>query len=258
MSGLGTAQELPADLGAQPPPPRLASSLVDDPLRLNRELLVAASTRSRGSRARRAEVGPAAIDRADAAVVSARCCSSGRTRSTHQAQGPSPRPVVVIAENGPVTRAATARLRGGVPRHAALEVIVDCLLSPGPGHVEPPRRELAGQGADASLTRPERQVLGLLASGLTPPRWPGAWRSPPTRRVTTSRPSGRSSTGRRSWPRCWKRSAGAVLQVDQADARRPLRLGSAPGLPSSAGSGRVGRGARGLPGMLPPEPGGPG
>jgi len=169
MSGLGTAQDAATDHGGPAAPATTRLVLVDDPQRLNRELLVAALDTVPGIDALdAAEIGPAALDRADAAVLAARCLQLGSRGRLTQAPGPSPRPVVVIAENGPVTPCTDGEGFVVVSRDTPLEVIVDCLLSPGPGHVGPARRALAGQGADASLTRRERQVLGLLASGLSP------------------------------------------------------------------------------------------
>jgi DNA-binding CsgD family transcriptional regulator len=168
MPGLRTAQDATTygDLAA-PTTTRLVA--VDDPLRLNRQLLVAALDAVPGLAALdAAEAGPTAMDRVDAAVLSARSLQFGSIGHVTRPKGAMPRPVVVIADNGPVTPCRDSRGLVVVSRNTPLAVIVDCIRPDGTVPADVPRREPAGLDANAALTPREHQVLGLLASGLSP------------------------------------------------------------------------------------------
>ena len=166
MPGRTTAQSKITDAGASPAP---ATTLVvvDDPQRLNRELLVAAIDAVPGFSAIDASAASStALDRADAAVVAARSLQFG-SRGVLAARWSSPRRVVVIADNGPVSPCGDGRGLVVVSRDTPLGVVVGALQSDaahrdGLDECPPARKE------DASLTPRERQVLGLLASGLSP------------------------------------------------------------------------------------------
>jgi DNA-binding CsgD family transcriptional regulator len=166
MPGLRTAQGAATSLSA-PTTTRLV--VVDDPQRLNRELLVAALDAVPELAALdAAEVSPTALERADAAVLGARSLQFGSLGRLTTAHRSSPRVVVVIADNGPVTPSGDDRGLIVVSRDTPLDVIVEVLRSDGMSPGDPTRPQSAERGAEASLTPRERQVLGLLASGLSP------------------------------------------------------------------------------------------
>lgn len=169
MPGLRTAQDAATSHGDPAAPTTTRLVAVDDPLQLNRQVLVAALDAVPGLVALdAAEAGPTALDRVDAAVLSARSLQFGSLGQLTNRRGMSPRPVVVIADNGPVSPCRDARGLVVVSRNTPLAVIVDCVRPDGIDPAELPRRETAGLGAGAALTPRERQVLALLASGLTP------------------------------------------------------------------------------------------
>lgn len=168
MPGLRTAQ-VAAVTHEDPAGPSARLVAVDDPLRLNRQLLVAALDAVPGLAAvDAAEADPTALDHVDAAVLSARSLQFRSLGQAANPRGSSLRPIVVIADNGPVSPCRDGTGLVVVSRNTPLEVIVDCLRRDRADPVDQRRREPAALGADAALTPREKQVLGLLASGLTP------------------------------------------------------------------------------------------
>lgn len=146
--------------------------LVAEPYRLAREALMVAIDATPGlaavdgSTADRKEVG-----QVDAAVVAASLLRTGWHRLLADGSwddGPSP--VVILADHGPVTPSIDARGIAVVSRQTPLATVLDCLCIPGPGpaagHLD--ARWEATSVTDPPLTMRERQVLGLLASGLSP------------------------------------------------------------------------------------------
>lgn len=169
MPGLDIAQDLAPDRGGPPNHVSTRLVVVDDPQRLNRQILVAALDAVPGiSALDAAEIGPTILDRADGAVLAARSLQFGTVGHLTNPSGSARRPVVVIADNGPVTPCRDGRGLIVVSRDTPLAVIVGCLRSDGSDQAGPSGRQPAGQGGDAALTPRERQVLGLLASGLSP------------------------------------------------------------------------------------------
>jgi DNA-binding CsgD family transcriptional regulator len=169
MSGLRTAQDAAISHGDLAAPTTSRLVVVDDPQRLNRELLVAAlDAVPEISALDAAEASPTVMDSADAAVLGARSLQFGSLGRLTTGQGSSPRVVVVIADNGPVTPCVDDRGLVVVSRDTPLDLIVDWLRTDGTDAAHLPRRPPPAPGADLSLTPRERQVLGLLASGLSP------------------------------------------------------------------------------------------
>ena len=169
MPGLHTAQGAAAAVGGwAAPPTRLV--VVDDPQRLTRETLVAAISAVPGLAAiDAAQASPTAVDRADAAVLAARSLRLGsRGPLAAPLRSRSRRPVVVIADNGPVAPCGDARGLIVVSRDTPLPIIIGCLQPDGPDPADLPRWQEAVRDGGAALTPRERQVLGLLASGLSP------------------------------------------------------------------------------------------
>jgi DNA-binding CsgD family transcriptional regulator len=141
--------------------------LVDEPQRLIREALVAAIDAVPGLAALDAAV-PVAPARADAAVVTADALRAGmHPLVDRNGRGDRPAPIVIIADHGPVPPLADPGGVVVVSRDTPLDAVVGYLradvvdrrgaMSPA---IQPP--------AARPLTVRERQVLGLLASGLSP------------------------------------------------------------------------------------------
>ena len=147
--------------------------LVAEPYRLAREALVAAIDAAPGlaavdgSTAEREQVG-----QVDAVVVAASLLRAGWHRLVADGtwlDGPSP--VVILADHGPVTPSIDGRGIAVISRQTPLAAVLDCLRIPGPGPVPgqvDARWEATSVATDPPLTMRERQVLGLLASGLSP------------------------------------------------------------------------------------------
>lgn len=167
MPGHRNAQDLLTDHGASPRP-GASLVVVDDPQRLNRELLVAAIDAVPGLSAIDASTASStALDRADAAVVAARSLQFG-SLGLRADRRRLPRRVVVIADNGPVSPCGDARGLVVVSRDTPLEVVVDALRSDATDIADRHAWPRGGGEGAVSLTPRELQVLGLLASGLSP------------------------------------------------------------------------------------------
>lgn len=167
MPGHHHAQDVLADHGASPTP-TASLVVVDDPQRLNRELLVAAIDAVPGLSAIDASTASStALDQVDAAVVAARSLQFGSLGLLTDRRR-LPQRVVVIADNGPVSPCGDARGLVVVSRDTPLEVVVDALRSDATDRADQHAWPRGGGEGEASLTPRERQVLGLLASGLTP------------------------------------------------------------------------------------------
>lgn len=167
MPGHRNAQDVLTDHGASPRP-SASLVVVDDPQRLNRELLVAAIDAVPGLSAIDASTASStALDRADAAVVAARSLQFGSLGLLADRRR-LPRRVVVIADNGPVSPCGDARGLVVVSRDTPLEVVVDALRSDATDIADRSAWPRGGGEGAASLTPRELQVLGLLASGLSP------------------------------------------------------------------------------------------
>ena len=167
MPGHRNAQDVLTDHGASPRP-GASLVVVDDPQRLNRELLVAAIDAVPGLSAIDASTASStALDRADAAVVAARSLQFGSLGLLADRRR-LPRRVVVIADNGPVSPCGDARGLVVVSRDTPLEVVVDALRSDATDIADRSAWPRGGGEGAASLTPRELQVLGLLASGLSP------------------------------------------------------------------------------------------
>lgn len=147
--------------------------LVDDPDRLTRDALVAAVDAVPGLSAIDGSTADrTAVARADAVVVAASSLRFGWHRLLVDGtweDGPSP--VVVVADNGPVDPAVDDRGVIVVSRQTPLSELVDCLLVTGGRRRQALGRWRRGSprpGGGPPLTSRERQVLSLLASGLSP------------------------------------------------------------------------------------------
>jgi DNA-binding CsgD family transcriptional regulator len=148
--------------------PRLV--LVDEPQRLIREALVAAIDAAWGLSAIDAsDARSAAIARADAVVVSAGALRFGWHGLLDSARSEGrPSPIVIVADHGPVTPSIDGGGQVVVSRQTPLSIIVACLRLDGADPREMPRWNDPSPSSEPALTARERQVLGLLASGLSP------------------------------------------------------------------------------------------
>jgi DNA-binding CsgD family transcriptional regulator len=141
--------------------------LVDEPQRLIREALVAAIDAAPGLAALDAAV-PAGPVRADAAVVSAEVLRAGMHPIVDRSgSGGGPAPIVIITDHGPVPPLADPGGVVMVSRDTPLAAVVGYLRAD-VVDLRTPRPPDATGPARRPLTVRERQVLGLLASGLSP------------------------------------------------------------------------------------------
>jgi DNA-binding CsgD family transcriptional regulator len=145
---------------------------VDEPQRLIREALVAAISAAPGLSAIAGSASdPTVCERADAAVLAAgslRLGGQGLLRGTPGRGAPAP--IVIVADHGPVTPSVDAQGLMVVSYDTPLATIVESLRAGGPPYrgAEANGRGPESTGADHGLTTRERQVLSLLASGLSP------------------------------------------------------------------------------------------
>jgi DNA-binding NarL/FixJ family response regulator len=144
--------------------------LVVDPQRLVRQALVTAIDTAPGLSAVDAiAAGARARDRVDAAVIAARSVGQGWVgilEAATRAGGPSP--VVLVAEHGPHEPSVDTRGIVVVSRQTPLCAVITCLQAGPTGIDELPAWHVEGSLTDRLLSVRERQVLGLLASGLNP------------------------------------------------------------------------------------------
>ncbi|HKA83693.1 MAG TPA: LuxR C-terminal-related transcriptional regulator [Acidimicrobiales bacterium] len=142
--------------------------LVVEPQRLVRQALVAAIDGAPGLAAVDAIAsGARAREGIDAAVIAARSLGHGWVgllEAATQAGGP----VVLIAEHGPYEPSVDTRGIIVVSRQTPLSALITCLQAGANGADDLPVWHVDGRPTDRLLSVRERQVLGLLASGLSP------------------------------------------------------------------------------------------
>jgi DNA-binding NarL/FixJ family response regulator len=144
--------------------------LVVEPQRLVRQALVTAIDSTPGLTA----VDAATADRgaavaADALLVSARALENGWGRLLDRVRAPAgPSPVVLVTDPGPVEPSVDRRGLVVVSRHTPLGAVTECLRAGGSCVRTLPTWHEPRGSADRLFTSRERQVLGLLASGLSP------------------------------------------------------------------------------------------
>jgi hypothetical protein len=146
----------------------LRSVLVVEPQRLVRQALVAAIDTAPGLAAVDAIAsGARARDGIDAAVIAARSLGHGWV-GLLEAASRAGGPVVLIAEHGPYEPSVDTRGIVVVSRQTPLSAVIACLQA-GSGCIDDlPVWHVDGSPTDRLLSVRERQVLGLLASGLSP------------------------------------------------------------------------------------------
>jgi DNA-binding NarL/FixJ family response regulator len=153
-------------------PPRTV--LVVEPQRLVRQALVAAIGTAPGlATVDAAASGARARERVDAAVIAARSLGHGWVgliEAASRSGGPSP--VVLVAEHGPFEPSVDTRGIVVVSRQTPLTAVIACLQAGPDGLSDLPVWHMEGgelgSPTDRLLSARERQVLGLLASGLSP------------------------------------------------------------------------------------------
>jgi DNA-binding CsgD family transcriptional regulator len=146
----------------------LRTVLVVEPQRLVRQALVAAIDSAPGLAALDAVAsGARAREGIDAAVIAARSLGHGWVGLLEAATNAGG-PVVMIAEHGPYEPSVDTRGIIVVSRQTPLSAVIACLQA-GPTCVDDlPVWHVESTPTDRMLSVRERQVLGLLASGLSP------------------------------------------------------------------------------------------
>lgn len=155
---------------ARDAPPRRV--LVVEPQRLVREAMMSAIAATPGLEPIDGDAtgpqGPAALD-SDAAVLAARSLGHGWTTLVDAAgQGGGPCPVVLIADHGPDQPSVGRRCIVVASRQTSLGAVTGCLQAGVEGLADLPVWQENRPAAEWLLTARERQVLALLASGISP------------------------------------------------------------------------------------------
>ncbi|MGH9113980.1 MAG: response regulator transcription factor [Acidimicrobiales bacterium] len=144
--------------------------LVVEPQRLVRETLVAAVGAAPGLEAVDGSRNGTRVERdIDAAVVAAHSIGHGWSWLIAEAssdEGPSP--LVLVADYGPVQPSVDPRGVVVVSRQTPLTAVIECLLAGAVCREGLPHWHEPGGSTGRLLSGRERQVLGLLATGLSP------------------------------------------------------------------------------------------